>query len=87
MAGHLAAVVAKVRPLVRRFLPVDAMPRTTPNHAAYLVPGRWGHDWCCAAHEAAFERSARRSHLTLGNEHLTGQQRRYIEDRLGAGPR
>jgi hypothetical protein len=70
--------------------PRPAPPKTpAPGHASYLVlkPGGWT-DFCCAAHEAEFERNvARYGQPPPLLDALAGPQRRYIRERLGVNPR
>jgi hypothetical protein len=60
-----------------------------PGHAAHFVLNRLdgGSDFCCAAHEAEFERNvARYGPPPQPIDQLGAQQRRYLRERLGGDP-
>jgi hypothetical protein len=65
-------------------------PAPAPGHASHLVlkPGGWT-DFCCPAHEQEFERNCARygSAPSTLLDALSGPERRYIQERLGPGPR
>jgi hypothetical protein len=54
-----------------------------PGHQAYMVPGRYGDDFCCERHETEFERRAQPWSPHPQTAPISPQAWRYIHERLG----